>query len=67
MHRIAAVDGVPAPTRARVLGGGWTVPRRYCEVPLRLDDDTVVLAWARDGDGLLDALRDLVAPSARGR
>jgi hypothetical protein len=58
VQRIAEVDGVEPPARARVLGGGWTVPRKLAEVPLRLDDGTVVLAWARDGDGLRAALRD---------
>ncbi len=48
------------PAGAKVLGGGWTVPRKFTEVPLRLEDGTVVLAWARDGDGLRSALRDCV-------
>jgi hypothetical protein len=59
VQRIAEV-GVEAPARARVLGGGWTVPRKLAEVPVRLDDGTVVLAWARDGEGLRGALADLV-------
>ncbi|HET9142590.1 hypothetical protein, partial [Actinophytocola sp.] len=57
--RIAAVDGEP-PARARVLGGGWTVPRRFTGVPVRLDDGHIVLAWARDGDGLRAALHGVV-------
>jgi hypothetical protein len=60
VRRIAEVDGVRAPARARVLGGGLTVPRRFAEVAVRLDDGSVVLAWARDGDGLREALRGLV-------
>jgi hypothetical protein len=61
VERIAAVDEVGTPAGARVLGGGWTVPRKYDDVPLRLTDGTVVLAWARDGEGLRAALRPLVA------
>jgi hypothetical protein len=49
------------PTGARVLGGGWTVPRRFTGVPVRLDDGHTVLAWARDGDGLRAALHGVVA------
>jgi hypothetical protein len=59
-ERIAEVDDVGHPTGARVLGGGWSVPRKFTDVPVRLDDGTVVIAWARDGEGLLDALRRLV-------
>ena len=61
VERIAAVDEVGTPAGARVLGGGWTVPRKYDDVPLRLTDGSVVLAWAKDGEGLRDALRPLVA------
>jgi hypothetical protein len=60
VERIAEVDEVGTPAGAKVLGGGWTVPRKFTDVPVRLDDGTVVLAWARDGDGLRDALRGLV-------
>jgi hypothetical protein len=60
VQRIAEV-GVDPPARARVLGGAWTVPRKLAEIPVRLDDGSVVLAWARDGDGLLTALRELVS------
>lgn len=60
--RIAEVEEVGSPIGARVLGGGWTVPRKFGELPLRLDDDTVVLAWARDPDALRVALRPLVSP-----
>ena len=59
-ERIAAVTDVGAPTGAKILGGGWTVPRKTDEVPVRLDDGTVVLAWARDGEAFIEALRGLV-------
>jgi hypothetical protein len=61
VHRISAVEDGDPPPRARVLGGAWTVPRKFTEIPLRLDDGTMVLAWARDGDGLRAALRDAVS------
>jgi hypothetical protein len=64
VDRIAAVTDVGAPVGARILGGGWTAPRKTTEVPVRLTDDTVVLAWARDGAALADALRRLVEPEA---
>lgn len=53
------VDG-DAPHGARVLGGGMGVPRKYYEIPLRLEDGSVVVAWARDGDGLRSALEDVM-------
>lgn len=61
VKEIAEVDDVGTPVGARVLGGGWTVPRKFTEVPLKLADGTVVLAWARDSDALLAALRTLVS------
>jgi hypothetical protein len=57
---IADVEDVGAPVGARVLGGGWTVPKKYVELPVRLTDDSVVLAWARDVEALRAALRPLV-------
>lgn len=48
--------------KVRVLGGGLAVPRKYEEVPLRLDDGSVVLAWARDGEGMRAALRTVMEP-----
>ncbi|RZQ64292.1 hypothetical protein [Amycolatopsis suaedae] len=55
--RIAEAGGeLGAPLGARVLGGAYTVPRKYDELPLRLDDDSIVLAWAKDVEGLRDAL-----------
>ncbi|WP_406640360.1 hypothetical protein [Amycolatopsis sp. WGS_07] len=58
-ERIASVTDVGAPVGARVLGGGWSVPRKYDEVPVELDDGTVVLAWARDVEALRTALGEL--------
>lgn len=58
---IAEIDDVGHPAGARVLGGGWSVPRKFTEIPLKLDDGSVVIAWAQDGDGLLAALRRLLA------
>jgi hypothetical protein len=61
--RIAEVDEVGHPTGARVLGGGWTAPRKYTELPVRLDDGTVVIAWAKDVAALQTALRRLLNPA----
>jgi hypothetical protein len=58
--RIAQVSDVGAGAGAKPLGGGWAVPRRTDEVPVKLDDGTVVLAWARDGEALKNALVRLV-------
>ena len=58
-ERIASVTDVGAPVGARVLGGGWSVPRKYDELPVELDDGTVVLAWARDVEALQAALAEL--------
>jgi hypothetical protein len=57
---IASVTDVGTPVGARVLGGGWSVPKGTTAVPLRLLDGTVVLAWARDPEALLAALRQVV-------
>ena len=57
---ITKVTDVGAAAGARVLGGGWTAPRKTDEVPIRLDDDTVVLAWARDGEAFQESLARLV-------
>jgi hypothetical protein len=54
------VDDVGVPVGARILGGGWTVPRQFGELPIRLTDKTVVVAWAKDVDALRAALRPLV-------
>ncbi len=58
---IAAAEGVEPRAGARVLGGGWSLPRGTGPVPLRLADGTVVTAWARDPDALRTALADLLA------
>ncbi|MDV6012636.1 hypothetical protein F8178_09140 [Haloechinothrix sp. LS1_15] len=47
-----------APAGTRVLGGGMTAPRKYEEVMLRLDDGSLVLAWARDAEALGRALAE---------
>jgi hypothetical protein len=65
VDKIAAVDDVGAPAGARILGGGWAVPRKTTAVPVRLTDDSVVLAWARDVEALTEAMRRLVAPGDR--
>ncbi|HJP76572.1 MAG TPA: hypothetical protein VJ914_20045 [Pseudonocardiaceae bacterium] len=62
VDRIAEIEDVGPPLGARVLGGGWTVPKRFTEVPLRLRDGSVVLAWAKNPDALRAALRPLVGP-----
>jgi len=61
VDKIVEVDDVGTPIGARVLGGGWTVPKRFVEVPLKLADGSVVLAWAKDPDALLAALRPLLS------
>lgn len=61
VDRIAEVADVGPQMGSRVLGGGLAVPRKFTGVPLRLDDDSTVLAWAKHGEGLRDALRELVA------
>ncbi|MBB5154643.1 hypothetical protein [Saccharopolyspora phatthalungensis] len=60
ISRIAAVTDVGAPVGARVLGGSWTVPKGTGEVPLRLEPDEVVLAWAKNPEALSAALARLV-------
>jgi hypothetical protein len=62
--RIVELDDVGAPAGTRVLGGGWSAPRTYEQLPLRLDDGTVVLAWARDAGALRHALRSVMENSA---
>ncbi|MBB4911836.1 hypothetical protein [Actinophytocola algeriensis] len=57
---IQQVTDVGAAPGAKILGGGWSVPRKTYEVPLRLDDGSTVLAWARDDDALKAALARLV-------
>jgi hypothetical protein len=57
---IEAFTDVGAPAGARVLGGGWSVPKGTTAMPLRLVDGTVVLGWARDPEAFLAALRRVV-------
>jgi hypothetical protein len=57
---ISKVTDVGASAGARVLGGGWSSPRKTDEVPIRLDDGSIALAWARDGEALKAALTRLV-------
>jgi hypothetical protein len=63
--QIAEVTDVGTPVAARVLGGGWSVPRKYDALPVKLTDGTVVLAWARDVEALQDALTRLVQATPR--
>lgn len=61
VKRIAKVyDGDDEPFGVRVLGGGASIPRKYHAIRLGLADGSRVLAWARNGDALRTALRDLV-------
>ncbi|MET8995043.1 hypothetical protein [Amycolatopsis sp. NPDC004169] len=62
---IASVTDVGAPVGARVLGGGWSVPRKYDSLPVELADGSVVLAWAKDVEALRDALDRLVRATPR--
>ena len=62
VSRIVRVGDVGAPVGARVLGGGWTVPKGTHEVPLELDEG-VVLAWARDPEALVEELSALITPA----
>jgi hypothetical protein len=54
------VEGVERRAGAKVLGGGYDVPRRTTAVPIRLADGSVVIGWARDGDALRQALHRLL-------
>jgi hypothetical protein len=64
-EKIAEVTDVGTPVGARVLGGGWSVPRKYDSLPVKLADGTVVLAWAKDVEALRDALDRLVRATPR--
>ncbi|WET80126.1 hypothetical protein P3102_02410 [Amycolatopsis sp. QT-25] len=64
--RIAEVLEDDAPVGARVLGGGWTVPKKHGEVGLKLEDGVFVRAWAKDPGALREALRDLVRARTTG-
>ncbi|TNC28566.1 DUF3093 family protein [Amycolatopsis alkalitolerans] len=56
LSEIAETTDVGAPAGARVLGGGWSTPRKFDELPIRLTDGTVVVAWAKDVQALRAAL-----------
>lgn len=60
VERISAITDVGAPLGVPVLGGGFTTPHGTGEVPLRLVDDKVVLAWAKDPITLVERLRPLL-------
>jgi hypothetical protein len=49
-------DAGGPPVGARVLGGGWSVPRGRVALPVRLTDGTVVLVPCRDGAAVRAAL-----------
>lgn len=66
VRRIAAVEGVGASMGARVLGGSWSVPKRFTGVPLQLTDRSRVLAWAKRPDELRAALATLADPDRLG-
>ncbi|MEU5691479.1 hypothetical protein [Actinosynnema sp. NPDC020468] len=57
---IAAVAGVEPRSGAKVLGGGWALPRGTEPVPVKLADGTVVMGWARDADALRAAVTRLL-------
>jgi hypothetical protein len=63
--QLASVTDVGPQVGARVLGGGWSVPRKYDSLPVELADGTVVLAWAKDVEALQDALDRLVRATPR--
>lgn len=61
VDQIAEVlDGDDEPPGVRVLGGGYSIPRKYYAIQLGLADGSRALGWARDGDALRTALRGLV-------
>ncbi|MER5265872.1 DUF3093 family protein [Actinosynnema sp. NPDC002837] len=52
LREIDEVEGVEPRSGAKVLGGGWSLPRGTEAVPIRLTDGSVVMGWARDADAL---------------
>ncbi|NUT50179.1 MAG: DUF3093 family protein [Saccharothrix sp.] len=64
---VEAVEGVEPRSGAKVLGGGWALPRGTEAVPIRLTDGTVVQGWARDADALRTELAKLVSARGGGR
>ena len=61
LAEVEAVDGVERRAGAKVLGGGYDVPRGTTAVPVKLADGSVVLGWARDGDALRQAMHRKLA------
>ncbi|WP_158845183.1 hypothetical protein [Saccharothrix deserti] len=57
---VESVEGVEPRSGAKVLGGGWTLPRGTEAVPIRLTDGTVVMGWARDADALRTEMAKLL-------
>ena len=55
---LLADDTGGAPVGARVIGGGWSVPKGRIGLPVRLIDGTVVLVPCRDGSAVRAALLD---------
>ncbi|TQM82361.1 hypothetical protein FHX81_4765 [Saccharothrix saharensis] len=64
LRDVEAVEGVEPRAGAKVLGGGWTLPRGTGAVPLRLTDGTVVTGWARDADALRAEIGKLLSTRA---
>jgi hypothetical protein len=62
VERIAEVEDVGASMGAKVLGGGWVVPKRFTGLPLQLTDGTRVIAWAKRPDDLRAALARRIDP-----
>ncbi|WP_235926683.1 hypothetical protein [Actinokineospora pegani] len=60
LERIVRVEGVEEPEVARPVGRGFTIPRKTHAVPLELTGGTVVLAWARFPDDLVEVLAPLL-------
>lgn len=64
LRDVEAVEGVEPRAGAKVLGGGWSLPRGTEAVPLRLGDGTVVTGWARDADALRAEIGKLLSTRA---
>ncbi|MFE9744703.1 hypothetical protein ACFYOT_07355 [Saccharothrix saharensis] len=64
LRDVEAVEGVEPRAGAKVLGGGFSLPRGTEAVPLRLADGTVVMGWARDADALRAAIGKLLSTRA---
>lgn len=63
---VEAVEGVEPRSGAKVLGGGWSLPRGTEAVPIRLTDGTVVMGWARDADALRAEITKLLTTRGGG-